>query len=258
MRIFGYDNARRDLGPEGGSVVRILTLVLLLLLPAAPVRAGETARMLDLAARAMREARAATHYLRTENTGPALLALVRARRAWKDLRGAFESRVPDVFDGNPAFPGVFAAVEGRLAAAMEALRAKDPKAAREAAEEAIAAWRRARRASHIVLFPDCVEEANAAVDRLWRWRREEPDLGDPAVRREILDQVAVARYLYARCREQAPEDLRGGEEFARLFDGALKSLATMPEAVEAGETLRFVNILRELRSFDRLIRFRYG
>lgn len=238
-----------------GMLVVLAALALAAL--AGPARAGETARLLGMAGRAMREARAATHYLRTENTGPALLALVRAQRAWKEVRARYEGRVPDVFDGNPAFPGVFAEVEERLAAAVEALRAKDIEAAAGAAEDAITRWRSARRASHIVLFPDCVEEMNAAMDRLWRWRRQEPDLSDPAVRRTLFEETAITRYLYARCRERAPAALRG-PEFDRLFDGALKSLATVPEAVEAGQLRRLINLLRELRSFDRLIRFRYG
>lgn len=234
-----------------------IVLFVALLFAVRPAAAGETAQLLEASAKAMREARAATHYLRTENTGPALLALVRARKVWQEVRGRFEARVPDVFDGNPAFPAVFAQVEDDLAAAVEAVRARDLAGATARAEEAIARWRGARRASHIVLFFDCVEEANAAVDRLWRWRGEEPDLSDPAVRRSILEETAIARYLYARCRAQAPAELRG-PEFERLFDGALNSLSTIPEAVEAGQTRRFVNILRELRSFDRLVRFRYG
>lgn len=234
-----------------------IVLFIALLFAIRPAAAGETAQLLEASAKAMREARAATHYLRTENTGPALVALVRARKAWREVRERFETRISDVFDGNPAFPAVFAKVEDDLAAAVEAVRAGDLAGATARAEEAIARWRGARRASHIVLFPDCVEEANAAVDRLWRWRREEPDLSDPAVRRTILEETAVARYLYARCREQAPGELQG-PEFERLFDGALNSLSTIPDAVEKGQTLRFTNILRELRSFDRLVRFRYG
>jgi len=46
--------------------------------------------------------------------------------------------------------------------------------------------------------------------------------------------------------------------FARLFEGAIASLRRIPEVVEAGEAGRFVSILRELGSYDRLLRFRYG
>jgi len=66
----------------------------------------------------------------------------------------------------------------------------------------MSAWRQARRASYIVPFPDCVEEAGATVDRLWRWRRGESDLADAAVRRTVIEEAAVARCLHARCRKR--------------------------------------------------------
>ncbi len=236
----------------------VLVSLALVGLVAVPAAAGELAAFLETAGRAMRAAVAASHYLRTENPGPAVLALVRAERAWGELRERFDTRLPDAFDGNPAFPAVLEEVARRLTEARARLGDGDIEAARAAVEEAIRRYRTARRASHIVLYPDCIEEMNAAMARLWRWRhREDLDLADRATANAIKAEAAVTKYLYERCRQRAPEALRG-EEFERLFGGAIRSLGLIPEAVDEGQKLRFINILRELISFDRILRFRYG
>ncbi len=238
---------------------RCALVVLALVWPmAAPAAAGELAAFLETAGRAMRAAVAASHYLRTENPGPAVLALVRAERAWEALRERFGTRLPDAFDGNPAFPAVLDEVARRLAEARARLGEGATAEARAAVEEAIQRYRTARRASHIVLYPDCIEEMNAAMARLWRWRRREDlDLADRAMANAIKAEAAITRYLYERCYRTAPRALRG-EEFERLFQGAIRSLGLIPEAVDGGQKLRFINILRELISFDRILRFRYG
>ncbi len=237
---------------------RWLVGLLLVVLATGVSRAGELATFLAMASDAMRAARAATHYLRTENVGPAALELARALRAWMRLRERFASAVPDAFDGNPAFPAVLDEVARDLETARQQLKARDLTAAGKAVEQAIRRYRQARRASHIVLYPDCIEEMNAAMDRLWRWRREPAfDLKDRATANTIKAEAAVARYLYERCYREAPAPLRS-EEFERLFSGAIRSLGLIPEAVDRNQRQHFINILRELRSFDRLLRFQFG
>lgn len=229
-----------------------------LLQPLAAPAAGFS-EVLDLLREAARAGRAASHYARTENPDLAAVELERAAAAWREIRKAVEAGAPEPF-ADPAFADEVAAFGDALEDATAALDGGDPASAHARLEEALARLATARRARGIAFWADCIVEMNAAMDRLWRWRGGDagaPDLGDPETRRRVLADQAVTLYLYRRCRESAPEAVRD-ESFRRLFDGAIDSLARIPAIVEAREAGRLVSVLRELRSYDRLLRFRYG
>src|SRR5437588_119200 len=61
-----------------------------------------------------------------------------------------------------------------------------------------------------------------------------------------------------RCDGMAPVTIRGHPEFRRLIDGAVASLAQVPQAAEARDRDLLHRLLIELRSFDHLLAFRYG
>jgi hypothetical protein len=52
--------------------------------------------------------------------------------------------------------------------------------------------------------------------------------------------------------------VRLNPEFRRLVDGALASLARVPEAVAANDADLLHRLVIELQSFDRLLSFRFG
>ena len=64
--------------------------------------------------------------------------------------------------------------------------------------------------------------------------------------------------MASRCRALAPESYVKDADFKRLYDGADASISSMPRAIERKDALGVVNILRELRSFDRIIFFKLG
>lgn len=236
----------------------LLFLVVCLALPSLPAAAGGLGDLLGQLRDAARAARAASHYARTDNPDLAAVELDRAREAWAGVEAIAAAGAPEPF-GDEAFAAEVTAFAGALAEAQAALERGDAAAAHGRLERALARLAAARRARGIVFYADCIEEMNAAMDRLWGWRREaeRADLADPATADAVKADAAVTLYLYERCRERAPEEVRDAS-FARLFDGAIASLRRVPEAVNAGQTGRLVSILRELRSYDRLLRFRYG
>ena len=61
-----------------------------------------------------------------------------------------------------------------------------------------------------------------------------------------------------RCDGMAPAGIRSHPELRRLIDGALASLAQVPQAVDARDRDLLHRLLIELRSFDHLLAFRYG
>jgi len=107
-------------------------------------------------------------------------------------------------------------------------------------------------------FSDCVDEMNAQFDVLWRYRREPPDLTSLQEVNAAKDQAAVTAHWYQRCRVQAPAAFAEDAEFSRLMDGSISSLKLIWSALDEENEMRFINILRELRSYDRLIWLRFG
>ena len=56
----------------------------------------------------------------------------------------------------------------------------------------------------------------------------------------------------------APAHYQKAADFKRIYDGADASISSMPQAVERKDALGVINILRELRSFDRILFFKLG
>ncbi len=238
--------------------IRTLAVLLVLALPAAAA-AGPFTDFLNALQEAARATREASGYARTENVDLALVGLEGAEERWREVAARAAAGAPEPFD-DPDFHAALGRTEHAVGEARARLDAGEAAEAHAMLEDALASLAQARRRLGIALWSDCILEMNEAMDQLWRWRSEGdggPDLSDRARVRDILADNAVTLYLYERCREAAPEAVRDGS-FARLFEGAIASLQRIPEVVESGETGRFVSILRELRSYDRLLRFRYG
>lgn len=234
-------------------------LLLLMLLPAGPASAGEFSDFVELLKQAQRLARSASGYAQTENVDLAAVELERAHQLWAEIRARTAAGAPEPF-ADRSFAALVAQTEQSFSLALARLEAGDGGAAHDLLEQTIAAVARARQDRGITFWADCVDEMNAAMDRLWRWRVPVQAAGEGSGLRDvraILDDTAVVRYLYERCRDRAPEAVRD-DTFRRLFDGAIASLQRIAAALEAGETERFISLLRELRSYDRMLRFRHA
>lgn len=192
--------------------------------------------------------REAVHYYETGNKDLAELALDEFQAAWKALSGRYAATPP------PAY-----AKDGTFAQTLSAIGGKAARAAGAAPAEALAELRpirtdlaALRKRSGQYVFSDCVDAMNAAMDRLWGYRQRPPGAEQlPAFR--AATRATAARYR--ACLEQAPATLRESAEFRRMMEGAMASLARL-EAADSAELI--VSLLRELRSFDRLIWLRFG
>ncbi|MEK9726272.1 MAG: hypothetical protein VW405_22675, partial [Rhodospirillaceae bacterium] len=115
-----------------------------------------------------------------------------------------------------------------------------------------------RRRNGLFLFADYVEEANRAMDALFEYRRKTIDFANLEEVRTLLRRTAVTADWYRRCMEAAPEAYQQSVEFKRLIDVSLASLSLIWEAARERNQRRVINILRELRSSDRLLYLRFG
>ncbi len=197
---------------------------------------------------AYRQYREAVHYHENGNSELGDMALDQFVADWKALTARYAGSPPPAYAKDAAFAETLTAIEAKAASALgsapaEALLALKPIRADLAAL-------RKRNGQHV--FSDCIDAMNAAMDRLWEYRQKPPDAKRLPVFQAATRDTAAR---YRECREQAPPALRESAEFNRMIDGALASFARLEAATEAE---LIISLLRELRSFDKLIWLRFG
>lgn len=199
--------------------------------------------------------RSASNYLRTENAGLAMLDLGAAIDAWKTVADA---PAPAALAKDPRYANDVARIGAALNDGMAKAENGDTKAALAAIEPVREILFDLRRRNGLDTYPDCITELNAAMEDIYVYRRPEPDMSKPAVVDGMRSASARYQKLLAKCRSMAPASVAGSDEFKRLFDGTEKSVASMFPAIESGSANAVINVIRELRSFDRIVFFRFG
>lgn len=202
--------------------------------------------------------RGALFYLRTGNDATAALELDLFGQKWNELAEKWRNAPPDAFADDPEWQQSIASVTASLKAGLKVLDTSTPKAAREALLPVRQILYQLRRRNGIFVFSDCVEEMHGKMSEIWQYRRNPPDFADLAQVNSLKAKIAVYGYLLGKCHAIAPPAYTKNVEFNGLFDGARNSLGTLLDATDMGQRQRFINILRELRPFDRLIFLRFG
>ena len=246
-----------DHGRRIGVIARRLALLIGLAWPAATL-AGELSDFHEMVADAYAPYRGAVFYLRTGNPGVAALELDRARQAWEGVVARFADGPPDGLADDETFDETLYMIGTSLENGLTALDRDDLEAAKAALEPVRETLSALRRRNGLRIFGDCIDEMNAAMARLWVFRHEPPAFDRPDEVNEVRKAAAITHFLYQKCHGEAPKSLSENAEFQRLFDGSLLSLPLIFEALDQGEEVLLINILRELRSFDDMIWLRFG
>jgi hypothetical protein len=220
--------------------------------------AGELADFNAAVEKAVSHHRVALGYLRTGNNDLAAREIAHMKLAWSAVVDRFGAKRPDAFDGNEHYVATLTDVSTRIVAATIMLDSGRPDSARGSLLPVREALSKLRRSSGIYLLPDCVLEANVAMDALFAFRDEPPDWSKPSMRFAVAARATAYGEALKRCDRMAPKDVRVDAQFRRLVDGALAGLALVPRAIARRDGELLHRILIELRSFDNLIAFRYG
>lgn len=199
--------------------------------------------------------RAASNYLRTENTGLASLDLAATLDAWQKVA---DSPAPAALAKDPQYKETVDKISAALALGMEKTEMGDPKAALAAIKPVRQLLMDLRRRNGIDTYADCITELNYVMDDIYVYRRPDPNMSDPAVVKNMRTLSEKYAGIIAKCRTLAPGDISADPEFVRLFDSTAESVASMLPAIDSGSANRVVNVIRELRSYDRIIFFRFG
>ena len=228
----------------------------LLLAPAAG--ASDLSRFNTAVAETYAHYRTAAFYLHTGNPAVAEFELQQAIALWDERVMPFRDAVPDAFADDTTWSGTLDDIGAKLQQAQSLAQSNEA----QAAEDALAPIREAladlRARGGVRVFSDCIDEANAAMDALWVFRHEPPDFADAAAVNALRAQTAVTAYLYERCQAEAPSEIAEAPEFQRIMEGTLTSLSRLWPAIDAGDTEVVISILREIRSFDRMLWLQFG
>lgn len=202
--------------------------------------------------------RAATSYLRTGNAGLASLELASALESWGSVVLTNSDQPPRPYMDDPKFVPTLTAINKTLETALKQAEDGDAATALKTLEPVRDQIYDLRTRNGVRLYADCITELNRAVEPLYKHRHDAPDLGNIRIRRQVTEESKTYEKLLKECRAMAPEKYTGDPEFKRLFDGTLDSIQSMYPAIESQDPGRVINVLRELRSFDRIIYFRFG
>ena len=204
-----------------------------------------------------RSYRSASFYLRTGNPGVAAMELQTLSEKWQSLSRTFNDHPPEIYVNDPAWAETLGQIGHRIDAALANAVTGKIKAARGKLDPIRAALTNLRRRNGIFIFADCVEEANQAMDALYVYRHRPPRFGDQRDVDQLLRRAAVTAHWYARCFKTAPKQYKASTEFQRLMESSLRSLGLIWDATHKKQKRRIINILRELRSTDRLLYLRF-
>jgi hypothetical protein len=241
------------------SINRVLAAAFcLVLLGLRPAAADDAAAFDALVEDAQAGYRAALFYARTGNPALAGIELGQARDLWDEILGKYAANPPQAYAEDARFGDDLKAIAGHLARGAELLddeKGKDARTELFPVRDLIYGLRaRAGRKG----YPECVTDLNRQMDVLFKWRHSPPDFSFSGVADEVMAAAMKYRDILRACRAMAPDVRKNAADFQRIFDGADASISSMPAAVEQKNPLGVVNILRELRSFDRILYFKLG
>jgi len=191
--------------------------------------------------------RTAAGYLRTDNLDLAALSL-------EELLAS----EPSSALGN-AVSSVATSALSEANAALNLIDEGDGAAARDRLLKLRQTLFKFNRNNRIEVFDDCIWLARKTAIPLWHYRRNKPDFTDAIQRAEVMAITNDYLRQMVICNVQAPEEVKADKEWSRVALGAISSLRLIKtEAIPNQNVGRFIRIIRELRSFDNLLYFRYG
>ena len=192
------------------------------------------------------------------NAQVASLELEEMADRWTSIVERFGSTPPDVYSTDPTWKKTLEAIGTRIARGLRAAIEGDAKAAKKALGPIRELLSDLRRRNGVVVYSDCINQANAAFAKLYKFRYNPPDY-DAVEQVDQLRQItAITVYWYEQCRENASTALAQNPEFKRLMDDSLYSLSRIWVAIANKAESNLISLLRGLRSSDRLLFLRFG
>jgi len=202
--------------------------------------------------------REASFYLRTGNPMVASFGLQDMNDKWSAIIKRFAKSPPGIYAADTSWESSLIEIDKRIQDGIAATEAGDLKSAQKNIVPVREILSSLRARNGVFLFSDRVDRANAAMEAIWAFRHTPPDFSKPDEVNDLRQKTTLMTYWYERCRDTATPQVKNDPQFRRLVDKTLYSLGRMWVAIGDKNQLSVINILREMRSSDRLLYLHFG
>lgn len=223
-----------------------------------PGHTGNVDTFNDDVSKAYAAYRSAANYLRTDNPGIAFLELSDASDVWKKISKTYATNSPSPYKTDTEFRATLSQIAKVLIEGRDLAESGDAKASLKTISPIRSLLYNLRKRNGIRLYADCITELNRAMEPIFVHRRVIPDLNIESLKAQITNESRTYQNLLTDCRSLAPASYISDQEYIRLFDGTMESITSIFPAIESRKAQRVINVIRELRSFDRIIYFKFG
>ncbi len=232
--------------------------LLLVMLHSVTAHADDVAAFNEAIEKVNQPYKSALFYLRTGNAGVAGLELATALAAWGAVVERYAKTPPAPLKQDAAWPETVQDISNAFETGQKLAESGESKPAREALLPIRGLLHKMRKRNGLRVLADCVFDLNGHMDVLYHWRHNRADFSDGEVRAKATE--ASKKYIdqLKLCRSEAPEAVKENADFQSVMDGAARSADTLLRPIERQEPDAFINVLRELKSFDVIIFVRWG
>jgi soluble cytochrome b562 len=225
----------------------------------ARLSAGDTPAEFDRAvADASSHYRSAMFYLRTKNTDVAAIELMLLQQKWREVMQRFASSPPTTFAKDSLWHSTLTGIAGNIDRAIAATNKGDLDRSRQDLMEIRRSLSRLYQRNGVPYYPDRIDELRAAIARLARYIKNPPNFSSAEQTAAVTRATAAVADLTRKCREHAPPEYRESEEFRRLVQGMLESVALVKGAIEQKNVKGVRDNIRAVRSYDEILFLRFG
>ncbi len=197
-------------------------------------------------------------YLRTGNSDVALVELQKWTEKWQDITVDHGPRPPDVYADDTTWKATLTKIFDLSTSGLSQARTGRVKRAVDDLKDIRWILSKLRRRNHVVIFSDHVDRANQLFDRLFVFRHAPPEFANQKQVDHFRAAVSYATLAYQLVMDNAPTAYRDDPEFQRLMKQSFHSFDRLWVAINARNRLNLINILREMRSSDRMLYLRFG
>lgn len=245
-------------GIQRAAGIVVVLILMFLVVSFRPVMASDFGNFHGALAQAYPHYREALFYLRTGNAAVAEVELEQWSSKWEGISEQFLNVPPDVYSDDPAWAATLTQIGTVSRDGLSLARSEKLPLALKTLEPIRKSLSNLRQTSHVIIFSDYVDQANQMFENLFQFRHNPPAFDNEDQLNAFRRAVSFTTYAYQQVVDRAPGVYGDDPEFQRLMKQSLYSLGRLWVAIAEKNQLNLINILREMRSSDRMLFLRFG